>query len=159
MGGTIKATLSDDAQTIDGKWIQGGEYSFQLKRSDVGTAPLKRPQTPKAPFPYRSEEVRFESSAAKLQLAGTLTLPDGKSPFPAVVLITGAGAQNRDEEIEEHKLFFIIADYLTRRGFAVLRYDDRGVEASTGDCLQWRFGKRHSGKSTSPRGAVSCGYY
>lgn len=97
------------------------------------TAP-KRPQTPKPPFPYASEEVAFDNAAAPgVKLAGTLTLPEGPGPHPAVVLITGSGPQDRDETIFEHRPFAVLADHLTRKGIAVLRYDDRGVAGSTGE--------------------------
>ena len=94
---------------------------------------LKRPQEPKEPFPYKVEEVTFENKIHKLTLAGTLTMPMEGSNFPAVIMITGSGGQNRDEELLGHKPFLVIADYLTRNGFAVLRYDDRGIAKSTGD--------------------------
>lgn len=89
-----------------------------------------RPQTPKPPFPYRAEEVIFFNAADSAHLSGTLTLPDKKGKFPAVVLITGSGTQNRDEELFGHKPFLVIADHLTRNGFAVLRFDDRGIGGS-----------------------------
>lgn len=93
----------------------------------------KRPQTPKAPFPYASEEVAFDNAAAPgVKLAGTLTLPEGAGPHPAVVLITGSGPQDRDESLLGHQPFAVLADHLTRKGIAVLRYDDRGVAGSTG---------------------------
>jgi pimeloyl-ACP methyl ester carboxylesterase len=88
---------------------------------------------PAPPYPYVAEEVRFGNKGAGDTLAGTLTLPAGRGRFPAVVLITGSGPQNRDEEIFGHRPFLVIADALTRRGIAVLRYDDRGVGQSTGD--------------------------
>jgi uncharacterized protein len=91
-----------------------------------------RPQTPQPPFPYQAEEVFFDNVTAGALLAGTLTLPLGEGPFPAAVLITGSGAQNRDEEVFGHRPFAVLADFLTRRGIAVLRYDDRGVFGSTG---------------------------
>ncbi|GGM96872.1 hypothetical protein GCM10010967_33270 [Dyadobacter beijingensis] len=91
-----------------------------------------RPQEPETPYPYHTEEVTFRNDSAGITLAGTLTLSDKKGSFPAVVLITGSGPQNRNEEVLGHKPFLVIADYLTRRGFAVLRYDDRGVGKSTG---------------------------
>ncbi|HWP68202.1 MAG TPA: alpha/beta fold hydrolase, partial [Rectinemataceae bacterium] len=84
------------------------------------------------PYPYKAIEVSFTNPAAGIDLSGTLTLPEGRGPFPAVVLVTGSGAQNRDEEILGHKPFLVIADYLARRGIAALRYDDRGVGASKG---------------------------
>ena len=92
--------------------------------------PPVRPQEPKPPFPYTSEDVGFASGA--VHLAGTLTIPAGDGPFPAAVLLTGSGAQNRDEEIFGHKPFLVLADHLSRRGVAVLRCDDRGVGGSTG---------------------------
>lgn len=96
----------------------------------VSSAPL-RPQEPQRPFPYREEEAGIENSAQGIHLAGTLTLPPGKGPFPAVLLITGSGLQDRDEEVFGHKPFLVLADYLTRRGIAVLRVDDRGIGGST----------------------------
>jgi pimeloyl-ACP methyl ester carboxylesterase len=95
-----------------------------------------RPQEPKRPFPYGEEEVSYENQKANAKLAGTLTLPPGKGPFPAVVLITGSGQQDRDESLFGHRPFFVLADYLTRRGIAVLRVDDRGVGGSTGNASQ-----------------------
>lgn len=83
--------------------------------------------------PYSEVAVRFPSRSPGVELAGTLTMPDGEGPFPAVVLVSGSGPQNRDEEIMGHKPFGVIADYLARRGIAVLRYDDRGFGESTGD--------------------------
>ena len=94
---------------------------------------VNRPQTPKPPFPYRSEDVGYENTVQKVHLAGTLTLPEGKGPFPVVLLITGSGQQDRDESLLGHKPFLVLADYLTRRGIAVLRVDDRGAGGSTGD--------------------------
>jgi pimeloyl-ACP methyl ester carboxylesterase len=91
---------------------------------------LKRPQEPKPPFPYIAEEAGYDNG--EVHLAGTFTKPKGDGPFPAVLLITGSGQQNRDEEIMGHKPFWVLADYLTRRGIAVLRVDDRGIGGSTG---------------------------
>jgi pimeloyl-ACP methyl ester carboxylesterase len=89
----------------------------------------RRPQDPKPPFPYDVEEVAYENGEVKL--AGTLTLPK-EGPHAAALLISGSGAQNRDEEILGHKPFWLIADQLSRNGIAVLRVDDRGVGGSTG---------------------------
>jgi uncharacterized protein len=97
---------------------------------------LTRPQEPKKPYPYLAEEVSYENKKAKVKLAGTLTLPKGKGPFPAALLITGSGPQNRDEQVFGHRPFLVLADHLTRRGLAVLRVDDRGVGGSTGDTMQ-----------------------
>jgi pimeloyl-ACP methyl ester carboxylesterase len=90
-----------------------------------------RPQTPKPPFPYTSEEVAFDSTPG-VRLAGTLTLPKGPGPFPVALLIVGSGPHDRDETIFGHKPFLVLADDLTRRGIAVLRYDKRGAGGSTG---------------------------
>jgi pimeloyl-ACP methyl ester carboxylesterase len=121
----------DDAQdAFVGQWTQGETLPLVLTK---GKPPERlRPQTPKPPFPYRAEEVSFVS-APGVRLSGTLTLPAGKGPFPAAVLITGSGAQDRDESIMGHKPFMVLADALTRRGIAVLRADDRGFARSTGD--------------------------
>ncbi|NMB80743.1 MAG: alpha/beta hydrolase [Ignavibacteria bacterium] len=94
---------------------------------------IRRPQTPQPPFPYNEEEVVFENKSAGIKLAGTLTYPKQGSNFAAVVMVTGSGAQDRDETIFNHKPFLVIADYLSRNGIAVLRYDDRGVGKSTGN--------------------------
>jgi pimeloyl-ACP methyl ester carboxylesterase len=88
---------------------------------------LKRPQTPRKPYPYLEEEVTYENKSDQVKLAATLTMPRGKGPFPAVVLITGSGQQDRNEALLGHQPFLVLADYLTRRGIAVLRADDRGV--------------------------------
>lgn len=107
-------------------------FSFPLElRKKAYTR--NRPQTPVPPFPYSAEEVLLSIPERDMQLAGTLTLPQGKGNYPAVVLVTGSGPQNRNEEIFGHKPFEVIADYLTRQGYAVFRYDDRGVGQSTGD--------------------------
>lgn len=97
-----------------------------------GATKRNRPQTPAGPFPYTTEDVSFTNGAAVL--SGTLTLPEGWSTkTPAVVMVTGSGLQNRDEELFEHKPFAVIADALARNGIASLRYDDRGFGKSTGD--------------------------
>jgi pimeloyl-ACP methyl ester carboxylesterase len=121
----------DEAQSAwVGAWTQGQTLPLVFRRGKV--EPRLRPQTPKPPFPYRAEDVSFDS-APGVRLAGTFTLPKGKGPFPAAVLITGSGAQDRDETIMDHKPFMVLADALTRRGIAVLRTDDRGFARSTGD--------------------------
>ncbi len=94
---------------------------------------LKRPQEPATPYPYYTEEVLFNNDHANVTLAGTLTLPSKRGNYPAVILISGSGPQNRDGEWMEHKPFLVIADHLTRQGIAVLRYDDRGFGKSTGN--------------------------
>ncbi|MCH7771379.1 MAG: alpha/beta fold hydrolase [Bacteroidetes bacterium] len=122
-----------DSIMIKGNWNQGGMSLPLVLRITAQIEKPNRPQEPKEPFPYQSEEVKFENKNANITLAGTLTLPEHRVSFPAVVLITGSGAQNRDEELLGHKPFLVLADYLTRNGIAVLRFDDRGVGESNGD--------------------------
>lgn len=132
IGGQYRGGVAGD--TIAGTWSQSGmSFPLALQRTDE-VEPPRRPQTPEPPFPYQSEEVVYDNPAAEgVRLAGTLTLPEGDGPHPAVLLVTGSGAQDRDETIMGHKPFLVLADYLTRRGIAVLRVDDRGTGASTGD--------------------------
>ena len=111
----------------------GMTIPLNLKKTNDEVKPLNRPQEPKPPFPYRSEDLTFENKDAGVTLAGTLTMPETGSNFTAVILISGSGAQDRNEELMGHKPFLVIADYLTRRGIAVLRYDDRGYAQSTGN--------------------------
>jgi hypothetical protein len=129
--GSFEGRLNGAGTEIAGTWTQGMAMPLVLKKVEKLARP-SRPQEPRPPFPYRAEEVTVANAAGQSVLAGTLTVPDGKGPFPAVVLISGSGAQNRDEEIFGHKPFLVLADHLTRRGIAVLRYDDRGVGKSTG---------------------------
>ncbi len=139
VGGGFKGDLDAKGQVIAGRWSQGGqEIPLTLTRRAAGTpeATLNRPQTPKPPYPYLEEDIGFETPGAKAHLAGTLTLPKGARPFPAVILVAGSGPNTRDEPIFGHRLFLVIADHLTRAGVAVLRYDKRGVGASTGDYAQ-----------------------
>lgn len=96
-------------------------------------APPSRPQTPAPPYPYATEEIAYQNPQHPgVHLAGTLTKPRGAGRSPAVLLVSGSGAQDRDETTLEHKPFLVLADYLTRRGVAVLRVDDRGVGGSSG---------------------------
>jgi pimeloyl-ACP methyl ester carboxylesterase len=135
IGGRFEGARSGDGQTLTGTLSQGGATLPLVLTRTAATATLAaRPQTPVPPFPYRSEPVAFDNPAAPgVRLAGTLTLPEGAGPFPAAILVTGTGPQDRDETIEGHRSFAIWADALTRRGVAVLRYDDRGVAGSTGN--------------------------
>ena len=123
---TFDGKLQDGA--ISGTFSQGPvTFGFRLSRESVkGPA---RPQEPKPPFPYKIEEVTFQNGA--VNLAGTLTLPEGDSPFPAVLLISGSGLQDRDETLVGHKPFWVLADHLSRAGIAVLRVDDPGIGKST----------------------------
>jgi fermentation-respiration switch protein FrsA (DUF1100 family) len=125
--------LQTDGKTIDGKWIQGDATPLMVQRIDKLPERATRPQDPKKPYPYIEEEVTYENPKAGITLAGTLTIPSGTGPFPAVVLLTGSGPQNRNEELFNHRPFLVLSDYLTRHGIAVLRADDRGIGGSTGD--------------------------
>ena len=123
---------------ITGTFKQGGmEFPLDLFREkpegNSEVAGFNRPQEPKRPFPYVEEEVSFENKKDSVHLVGTLTLPEKEGKFPAVVLISGSGPQDRNSEVLGHKPFLVLADYLTRHGIAVLRYDERGVEQSTGN--------------------------
>lgn len=133
VGGVFEGELAADGGHITGYWRQGGnELPLELER--VAAEPvLERPQQPTGPLPYAEEEVTLPGGAEDVTLAGTLTLPAGDGPHPAVLLISGSGPQNRDEALMGHQPFRVLADHLTRRGIAVLRLDDRGVGASSGD--------------------------
>ncbi len=124
----------DAARTnTTGALTQGKAFTIPLDLKRTGEAvALNRPQTPRPPFPYQSEEVEYDSPDKTVHLGGTLTVPPGAGPFPAALLITGSSLQDRDESIMGHKPFLVIADYLTRRGIAVLRVDDRNIGVSTG---------------------------
>jgi uncharacterized protein len=118
--------------TLRGEWRQGpAVLPLTMVRGADAAMVLRRPQHPRPPFPYRAEEVAVESVPG-VRLAGTLTLPPGDGPHPAVLLVTGSGAQDRDETLLGHKPFLVLADHLTRHGIAVLRLDDRGTGQSTG---------------------------
>lgn len=134
--GTFDGTLKEDGKTIEGEWKQSG-LTLPLVLSRIDEIPeLRREQDPVKPYPYDEEEVIYENQEAGVRLAGTLTTPRSEGPFPAVILITGSGQQNRDEEILGHRPFLVLSDYLTRRGIAVLRVDDRGIGGSTGNFSQ-----------------------
>ena len=134
IGGGFEGTLKPDG-SFDGQWKQGGmSLPLVLKRTEEAPK-VNRPQEPKKPYPYIEEEITCENSEAGVKLAGTLTIPRSDKPCPAVILISGSGAEDRDETIFGHKPFLVLADYLTRKGIAVLRTDDRGVGGSTGDTM------------------------
>lgn len=126
---SFKGVFETGENSIRGIFTQGVSVPMLLTRTTEEASKLYRPQEPKPPFVYNSREVTFSHDG--ITLAGTLTTPMWGNRYPAVVLVSGSGAQNRDEEIMGHKPFAVIADYLTRAGFAVLRYDDRGVGGST----------------------------
>ena len=109
---------------------EGYDFELLLTRTPVV---FKRPQTPKEPFSYHSEEVTFQNADDGVPLAGTLTWPASGARCKAVVLVSGSGGQDRNNTFSEHKTFFVLADYLARHGIATLRVDDRGVGKSGGN--------------------------
>ncbi len=128
--------LAKSGKSIEGIFTQNGaDLPLEMARVQKAAEIVKpkRPQEPKPPFPYTQREVSYLNAAGGIRLAGTLTIPKGKGPFPVALMITGSGAQDRNEELLGHKPFLVISDYLTRRGVAVLRVDDRGVGGSTGN--------------------------
>ena len=132
IGGQYEATLEDNS--LRGQFTQGGASSpLVLTPSAEEDRSTLHPQEPKKPYPYLAEEVRFVNPTDGDTLAGTLTMPTTPGPHRAVVMITGSGPQSRDEPVMNHRPFLVWADALTRLGIAVLRYDDRGVGASTGN--------------------------
>ncbi len=132
VAGVFEGKFDAARHTLTGNWSQtGAEQVLEFKHSDEPLA-LRRPQNPAEPYPYQVETVVFSNLLSKISLAGTLTLPKGPGPFPAMILIAGSGPHDRDEELASHRPFLIIADYLTRKGYAVLRYDKRGIGGSTG---------------------------
>jgi pimeloyl-ACP methyl ester carboxylesterase len=131
------AVMNKNDKAINGWYIRNGQINLPLflKKTESELI-LNRPQMPKKPYPYKEEEVSFINENDGTRLTGTLTIPDVKAPFPSVILISGSGAQDRDESFFGHKTFLVISDYLTRNGVAVLRFDDRGVGGSSGNHLQ-----------------------
>ncbi len=132
IGAVYEGTLNSEDE-ISGNFKQAGQvFPLHLSKKEVQKVVRKRPQEPKKPYPYHTEEVIFENKKAKIKLAGTLTLPQKEGKFPVVILISGSGPQDRNEEVFGHKPFLVLSDHLTRKGIGVLRYDDRGFGASTG---------------------------
>ncbi|HEY6913852.1 MAG TPA: alpha/beta hydrolase, partial [Paludibacter sp.] len=124
----------DNEEKVTGTFNQAGQsFPLVLTRKAVDKIEVKRPQNPVEPYSYYSEEVTFENKKDSITLAGTLTLPKKAGRFPVVVLISGSGPQNRDEELMGHKPFLVLSDYLTHNGIGVLRFDDRGTNASKGN--------------------------
>ena len=132
ISGTFTGLFEQGNRSIEGTWTQHG-MAFPLTLAKVESKPeVKRPQEPKKPYPYDEEEVTYDNPSSGFRLAGTLTKPKSGAPFCAVILITGSGAQDRDENVFGHKPFLVLSDYLTRKGIGVLRVDDRGVGGSRG---------------------------
>lgn len=135
VGAVFEGKIDPGKTKITGSFAQGGKnFPLILEKiaNDDPRLTHKRPQTPQKPYPYDEEEVTIENKTANVTLSGTLTTPREKGPFPAALLITGSGAQDRDETLYDHRPFLVLSDYLTRRGIAVLRVDDRGTGKSTG---------------------------
>jgi uncharacterized protein len=133
VGGTFEGAINGAKDSISGIWTQSGvpqKLTFVRQNQPLE---LSRPQTPTKPYPYVEEEVTFPNTKANIVLTGTLTTPRTAAPFPVVLLIAGSGPHDRDETIAGQHPFLILADALTRSGYAVLRYDKRGIGASTGD--------------------------
>jgi pimeloyl-ACP methyl ester carboxylesterase len=133
IGGVYEGKIAADFNSIDGTFTQmGNPLQLNLKRiKNQSELERPRPQTPVKPYPYREEDVAFKSAGNSL--GATLTIPPGKGPFPAVLLIAGSGPHDRDESLIGHKPFLVLSDYLTRKGIVVLRADKRGTGKSTGD--------------------------
>ncbi len=133
VSGVYDGTLNAAKKAITGSWTQNNvEQKLDFRRSDQ-LLELVRPQNPVKPYPYKEEEIAFPNGKAKISLAGTLTLPRAPGPFPAAVLLSDSGPHDRDESIVGHRPFLVLADHLTRKGIAVLRFDKRGIGKSTGD--------------------------
>lgn len=139
--GKVTVKVPSIGASYEGQWL-GKQINGTFKQMGMsfpmtltpGEEKLNRPQTPKGPFPYTQEEVSFSNGSAVLK--GTLVLPQGYTrKTPVLIMVTGSGLQNRDEEIYEHKPFAVIADALAKSGIATLRYDDRGFGESTGDII------------------------
>lgn len=123
LGASFNGRLSEDGQHIEGKFRQGKSFPLTLERGHERRT-LNRPQTPHPPYPYTEEDIRIYDRESRYSLInGTLTMPAG-TPKALVILITGSGWQDRDETLMGHKPFLVIADHLTRQGYAVFRYDD-----------------------------------
>jgi hypothetical protein len=136
--GKFSGPLSADGATINGTWNQAVDFPLILTRvsTSANLPPPQRPQTPKPPFPYNTEDVSIPNPKAPgVTLACMLTTPKTKGPHPAAITITGSGAEDRDETLFGHHIFGVLADHLTRKGIAVLRCDDRGFGKSTGKFL------------------------
>lgn len=135
LGIKYEGVFNQDLQQIEGTFTEGvNELKLNLKKSEFKEENIaKRSQEPVKPYPYIEEEVTFYNKKEGISLSGTLTLPDTKSKYPVVILISGSGPQDRDETFYQHKPFLVLADFLTRQGIGVLRYDDRGAGKSTGD--------------------------
>ena len=132
-GASYEGTFSAEDGKITGTFTQAGaDFPLVLERVSEEETDVSRPQDPIEPYPYLAEDVTYPNPDGGHTMAGTFTRPADGGPFPAVILISGSGPQDRNEALMGHRPFLVLADHLTRRGIAVLRYDDRGVGQSTG---------------------------
>ena len=129
-GMSYEGKLNEKGDEIVGTFKQGARSQALTFKRTVAATKVSRPQDPQKPYPYNEEEVVYENKKDAIKLAGTLTFPRAPGPHPAVILITGSGSQDRNETAAGHRPFLVLADYLTRRGIAVLRVDDRGIGGS-----------------------------
>ncbi len=136
VGATFSGKLRGSPAALEGTWQQGSaSLPLTLRRvAQVSVAP--RPQTPAPPYSYDTEDVTYPSLDPGVTLGATVSLPSGPGPHPAVILVSGVGGHTRDYVVLAHQRFLVLADHLTRHGIAVLRFDDRGVAASSGDRSQ-----------------------
>ncbi len=135
-GAYFEGVMADDATAMDGTWRQAAiEMPLTLTRLEEFPE-VRRAQEPREPYPYASEEVTYANEKDGVTLTGSITIPHSEERVPAAILISGSGAQDRDEAVFGHRPFLVMADYLTRRGIAVLRVDDRGIGGSTGSVAQ-----------------------
>jgi pimeloyl-ACP methyl ester carboxylesterase len=134
VGMSYVGVFNKQEQQFEGTYKEGGvELILNLKKGAVEIADSRRSQEPVKPYSYYEEDVVFKNTEAKIELTGTLTLPNKNEKFPVVILISGSGPQDRDESFMGHKPFLVLADHLTKQGIGVLRFDDRGHGESTGD--------------------------
>lgn len=133
VGGSYEGTINASKDAITGTWTQSEvQQKLNFARQEQPLE-IARPQNPVKPYPYTEEEVTFANAKANVTLSGTLTTPRGSGPVPTVLLIAGSGPHDRDEALAGHHPLLVLADALTRGGVAVLRYDKRGIAASSGD--------------------------
>ena len=133
IGGGFSGKFNANRSAIEGAWSQAGRSMPLVLKQTEQVKPLIRPQMPKAPFPYKEEKLIYFNSDKSIKFGATLTLPASNKPLAVAILITGSGQEDRDESLFGHKLFWVIADHLSRNGIAVLRVDDRGIGETTGD--------------------------
>ena len=134
LGMKYEGVWNETTNQIEGTYTEGGvKLVLTLKKGNPKIAKVHRPQEPVKPYPYYEEKVSFKNTEAGISLSGTFTRPTQKGKYPVVILISGSGRHDRDGSMMTHRPFLVLSDYLTRKNIAVLRYDDRGFGASTGD--------------------------